>query len=109
MSEEFAVLVYKDKGPHQRAGGTYDYTLVGSPEELAVALAAGWFETLPEAIAPKDVAVASHVASNTPEADDTAPPTRDELKAKAAELGLVFPANASDKKLADLIKATLEA
>ena len=107
MSEEFAVLVYKDKGPHQRAGGTYDYTLVGSPEELAVALAAGWFETLPEAIAPKDVA--SPVASNTPEADDTAPPTRDELKAKAAELGLVFPANASDKKLADLIKATLEA
>ena len=45
-------IVYKDKGPHQRPGGTFSYKSV-SEDQLEQALKDGWCKTLPEAIAPK--------------------------------------------------------
>ena len=92
---EFPRFVFRNGGPHQRPGGSYDHAPVESQEEFDAALKAGWFATLPEAI-------------NPPPADD-APPTRAELEAKAKELGIEFSPNIGDKKLAERIQAALDA
>lgn len=93
-------LVYKDKGPHQRAGGTYDYKLVTSGQELDDAFKDGWYASLPEAIDGKTTLP----EIEAPE-EDNAPPTREELEAKAIELGIKFDGRTGDKKLSDLIAA----
>lgn len=114
MNKEFPALVYKDKGPHQRAGGSYDHKLVEDEAEFDAALADGWFPTLPEAIEGKLVAQeGTQELTNTgvqgqDQAKDNEPPTRAELEAKAVELGIKFTDKTSDKKLGDLIAATLE-
>ena len=92
---EFPRFVFKNGGPHQRAGGFYDHFVVENETEYGAALEAGWFATLPEAI-------------NPPPADD-APPTRAELETKAKELGIEFSPNIGDKKLGERIQAALEA
>lgn len=115
MSKEFPALVYKDKGPHQRAGGTYDHKLVEDGAEFDAALADGWFPTLPEAIEGKLVMQeGTQVQSDTDDqgqdqAKDDEPPTRAELEAKAVELGIKFKANTTDKQLGDLIATKLGA
>lgn len=75
--------------------------LAESKGDYDQALANGWFDTVGE-------------ANEAPEAKATEPepeaqPTRSELEAKATELGLKFDGRTSDKKLADLIAAELEA
>ena len=90
---EFPRFVFRNGGPHQRAGGFYDHFVVENEAEYVAALKAGWFATLPEAI-------------NPPPADD-APPTRAELEAKANELGIEFSPNIGDKKLLERIQAAL--
>lgn len=108
MEQEFeTTIVYKDGGPHSRAGGTYDYKGVHSKEEFDAALAAGWFATLAEAVAPKAEENSAAVPSNTSDDEDNKPPTREELKQKATELGIEFAPNTSDKKLNELIAAKL--
>lgn len=97
-TEAFPTLVYKNNGPHQRAGGTYDYKAIADQEDLDEALSDGWYKTLPDAIGTKPVV-------KTPES--TAAPTLDELKIKATELKIQFPANVSHKKLAELVDAEL--
>ena len=93
---EFPTLVYKDGGPHQRPGGTYDYRSVIDEAGMAAALADGWHTSLSEAVHPVH------------EADDNAPPTREELEAKATELGIKFDGRTSDKSLAAKIQSALE-
>lgn len=51
MIKEYPALVYKDEGAHPRHGGTYDLKSIADDSELADAIEAGWYETLPEAIA----------------------------------------------------------
>lgn len=53
MSKQFPALVFKNSGPHQRAGGTYDHKSVEDEAEFDVALSDGWFPSLPEAIEGK--------------------------------------------------------
>lgn len=98
---EFPVLVFKDGGPNQRAGGSYSHQVVQDADSLAEALKSGWFATLPEAI--------EGVASGSSNSDDDAPPTRAELEAKAKELGLQYHHKTGDAKLAAMIKEALEA
>lgn len=50
-NKEFPALVYKGKGEHQCAGGTYDYKQVVNVAEFKDALACGWYESLPDAVA----------------------------------------------------------
>lgn len=50
MENEFPRLVYKDNGPHQRAGGYYDHKCVDDPNGFDDALADGWCATLPDAL-----------------------------------------------------------
>ena len=104
---EFPRFVFKDHGPHQRAGGSYDHAPVESQEEFDAALKAGWFATLPEAIETKPV-IALPPPALPPPADDE-PPTRAELEAKAKELGIEFSPNIGDKKLGERIQAALDA
>ena len=47
---EFPTLVYRDKGPHQRPGGSYSSTGASNPDHLEELLDDGWFLSLPEAI-----------------------------------------------------------
>ena len=98
---EFPTLVYKDGGPHQRPGGTFDYKRIVNDDQLAAALADGWFLTLVEATQPAAVDLAE-IASN-----DDAPPTREELETKARELGIKFDGRTSDKTLLSKIEAAL--
>lgn len=93
---EFPTLVYKDGGPHQRPGGTYDYKRITNQTGLADALASGWAESLVEAMYP------------APATDDNESPTREELEAKATELGIKFDGRTSDKSLLAKIQSALE-
>ena len=112
---EFPFLVYKDKGRHQRPGGTFDFIEVKNAEDLSEKLANGWFETLAEVIdgaKPKSFAAtlvpepAKPVSE--PVLDENAPPTRQELETKATELGIKFDGRYSDKRIASLIEEALK-
>jgi len=97
----FPTLVYKDKGSHQRHGGTYDYKAVEDAEAFDLALTSGWVATLAEIVDPL-------VASDGSGSSDNAPPTRDELEAMATKLNLKFDGRTSDKKLAAMIDEALK-
>ena len=99
---EFPTLVYKDGGPHQRPGGTFDYKRIVNKDQLAAALADGWFLTLVEATKP------AAIDPSEVSPDDDAPPTREELETKARELGIKFDGRTSDKALAAKIQSKLE-
>lgn len=103
---EFPRLVYKDKGPHQRMGGTFDYVSVGDEAQLQTRLSEGWALTMDEATAPAPVAP---VASKVPAPDDAVEPTRDEIEQKLDELGVVFDRRLGMKKLRALLDETLKA
>jgi len=94
----FPTLVYRIPGIHQREGGTYSILGVTNQDAFDAALTDGWFETLPEAI-----------ESLNPKVEQVEPPpTREELELKAMELEIKFDGRTSDRKLRDLIAATLE-
>lgn len=96
---DYPRFVYKIPGPFQMAGGTYNRELVNGEVEMAKKLEDGWYGTLSEAINPTVKA----------EVVDDAPPTREELEAKATELGIKFDGRIGDKKLTVLIAQALEA
>ncbi len=80
--------------------------LVQTQEDYDSALDMGWFGTVGEAKTvptPSEPWTEAVLADLEPEA----PPTRAELEAKAAELGLKFHPNTGDTKLAALIEAKL--
>lgn len=98
--DQFPTLVYKGKGPHSRAGGTYDYAAANDQEDFDAKLADGWFATLPEAIDAQDKPAVVKT-------DDNAPPTRKELEAKAKELSVKFNNKTTDAELNAAITAAL--
>ena len=106
----FPALVYRCPGPHWGPPGTtYEAAPAADAEALAAALSAGWFATLPEAVEaflrPSEPAIES-VHADEHEVDD-APPTRDEMERKAAELGIKVDKRWSDKTLAERIDSLL--
>lgn len=109
-------MLYKCPGPHEIHGGQYDYTIVDE-DQVEAALAEGWKLTTPEAkqdhldrlaaeAAEREKAVEDAAAKAI--ADDNKPASRAELEQMATALKLPFKSNTSDKKLADMIKATTE-
>ena len=66
-----------------------DFLSVADELELEAALSAGWFKTVPEALAQK--------------VDKEPMPTREELELKATELGIKFDGRTTDAKLGKLI------
>jgi hypothetical protein len=112
---EFPALVYKATGKHVRPNGTYDFTGVVDAEDLSKKVADGWYPSLEAAVealksktfAKIPVSEAAEPVSE-PVVDDNAPPTRQELEAKAAELGIKFDGRYSDKRIASLIEEALK-
>jgi hypothetical protein len=98
---DFPRMLYKAGGPEPIHGGHFFTLIVNDADELETALASGWAMTTPEA-----VEAAKPKAAPVP--DDYAPATREELERKANELQIKFDGRTSDKKLADLIAATIE-
>lgn len=114
---DFPTIVYRCPGPHWGPPGT-TYQSIGVADQSAFdkALADGWFATLPGAVeaflspASARVAVVSEPVVAEPVAvEDNAPPTRDEMLTKAAEIGLTVDKRWSDKTLANKIIEALEA
>lgn len=92
-------MLYKAPGPHEIHGGRFDYTIVDD-DQIEATLAAGWYLTTTEAKAAHESALQ--------EAADNDPPTRDELKRKADELGLSYPGNIPTEKLSAMVDAALK-
>jgi hypothetical protein len=92
-------MLYKAPGPHEIHGGRFDYTIVVD-DQIEATLAAGWYLTTTEAKAAHQAALQ--------DAADNAPSTRDELKRKADELRLQYPANIPTDRLAAMVDAALK-
>lgn len=97
------MLVYKSPGPHRhKSGKTYDIR-GATADELPVLLAKGWHED-------RDIALGLKAIDPQPEpesAEDTSPPTRDEMEAKATEIGLKVDGRWSDARLLSEIEKAL--
>ena len=88
-----------------------------APHLVAKRVAEGWCTSKADALAPKPAAkpAGSVAAADAPAVDDLpvavdddAPPTRAELEAKAAELGIKVDKRWSDKTLAERIDEALK-
>jgi hypothetical protein len=103
---EFPRMLYKVGGTVEIDRANFSTMIINDEDELEAAQAEGWALTPGEA---KDLDAAATAAVKTDfiaRPDDAATPlTRDEMKAKAAELGLTYPHNISNVKLAELLEA----
>jgi len=95
--------------------GSYDSLTVADEAEHTDALAGGWFEvpsdakaTFMEQLAATEAA-ARAAAEAAATADSDKQPTREELEAKATELGLKFDGRTTDRKLSEAILEKLKA
>jgi hypothetical protein len=99
---DFPTIMYRTPGPHPKPrGGTYAYKGAADQAEFDVLLGRGWFPSYEDAVVGKIVAAVSEI-------DTVSPATRDELEAKAKELGVSFNARTSDKTIAERIASALE-
>jgi len=106
----FPTIMYRVPGPHKKPrGGTYAYRGAEDKAEFDALLKKGWFPSYEEAAAGKTAKKIIEAAEAFEDAiDEVSDPTRDELEAKAKELGVSFNARTSDKKLAERIAEALE-
>lgn len=107
---EFPALVYRDGGPHQRPGGTFDYRPVNDEQQLQAALAEGWHRSVPEALAKKEAADVGNAAAGgvrvgqiVEDALGELMTSRQALEAQAEQLGIRFDGRTTDRKLAEAI------
>src|SRR5262245_51663474 len=98
-------MLYKSPGPHDIHGGKFDYVIV-EDDQIGATQAKGWCLTTTEAKRAMEITTAAENAKFADSAD-ASPPTREELEMKATELQIKFDGRTSDKKLRDLIAATL--
>jgi hypothetical protein len=114
---DFPRMLYRAPGSLEIHGGHFDTLVVDDADGMAAALAAGWSVGTPEALQAKAdrenaAAAAAELAVETAAtqalADDTRPPSREELEQMATNLGLPFSSRVSDKKLAAMVKAAAE-
>ena len=99
---DFPTIMYRTPGPHKKPRGkTYAYKGAADQAEFDVLIAKGWFPSYEDAVVGKIVAAVSEI-------DTVSPATRDELEAKAKELGVSFNARTSDKTIAERIASALE-
>ena len=99
---DFPTIVYRTPGPHPKPRGkTYAYKGAADQAEFDMLLGRGWFPSYEDAVVGKIVAAVSEI-------DTVSPATRDELEAKAKELGVSFNARTSDKTIAERIASALE-
>lgn len=123
-------MLYRCPGLHQCPGGTFSSIGANDQAEFNQRIAEGWHPTMPEAMSPpkpepvtggtslqtdgEDLGIAGllpdadsmTMPEQAPLADNT-PPTRAELEAKAAELGITIDGRWRDAKIASLIAEAL--
>lgn len=98
---EYPKMLYRAGGTEEIHGHQLATITVHDEDEERMALADGWHLTSTEAVDADKTARAGGTS------DDNGPPTRDELKAKAAELGLTYKHNISNAALAELVATAL--
>ena len=97
---QFPTIVYKIGGNHFAANGKkYSYLGAKNQAEFKKLISDGWFATMAEALEGK--------TTEAIKAEDNAPVKREELEAKAKELGIKFDGRTSDNKLGLLIQEKL--
>ena len=99
---EYPRMVYRSGGECALESGNYSIKIVADADDLEASQADGWHL---DQYAAKDAAEALTAKGD----DDTTPPTRAELEAKATELGVRFDGRISDKTLAARIADALKA
>lgn len=113
---KFPNLVYKSPGPHYCRGKKFGYRAVNDSAELQAAIAEGYYPTPELAIAKPDDFDWEQYAEESgwiepepevePPADDE-PPSREELEAKADQLGISYNGNTKDATLMKHIETAL--
>jgi hypothetical protein len=109
---EFPTILYKCPGPWLGGGYSFATRPANNPDEYDAAVSDGWHPTVPLAVEawrkPVQVEVPPQIApapANVP--DDNAPPTRAEIEAKCAELGITVHHKHSDATLLKKIEEAL--
>jgi hypothetical protein len=114
---DFPRMLYRAPGALAIHGGNFDVLVVDDADGMAAALADGWSVGTAEALQAKAdrenaaaaaAELAVEAAATQALADDTRPPSREELEQMAVNLGLPFSARVSDRKLAAMVKAAAE-
>jgi hypothetical protein len=114
---QFPALLYRCPGPNQCQGGSFSHVAAADQAEYDQRITDGWYATVPDALnPPKPAAVAVAPvegedmgltgllpAVEVAPPEDNAAPTRAELEAKAAEMGIKVDGRWSDAKIASLI------
>lgn len=104
---DFPTIMYRTPGPHKKPRGkTYAYKGAADQAEFDALLGRGWFPSYEGAVVGKIVAAVEALGDAL---DVVTPATRNELEAKAKELGVSFNARTSDKTIAERIASALEA
>ena len=106
---DFPTILYRTPGPHKKPRGkTYAFISAADQEAFDALIAKGWSASYEEAVSKLDKKPKAKAVEKAAEIDEVSAPTREELEAKAKELGVSFNARTSDITLSDRITAALE-
>lgn len=102
-----ATMLYRSPGSHELHGVMVDYVTVDA-SEVPEMLAAGWsLNPLEASYVARDIEAFKRITDTMEKLPKEWPPTREEMEAKASDLGIRFDGRTSDKKLGALISAAL--
>jgi len=107
---DYPLALFRYGGSEDVDGVPVTSCVVLNVEQLEAAQADGWHRSAPEALAAHEAKLAEDEAEATAKretAEDSKPPTRPELEAKAKELGIAFKPQTSSKQLLAAIEAKL--
>jgi hypothetical protein len=97
---QFPVFLYQCPGTWSGDGFTFGARLANDQGEFDAAVTDGWYPTVPQAVEawrkPVQVSIPPAPVSVP---DDDAPPTREEIEAKCADLGITVHHKHSDSTL----------
>lgn len=96
---EFPRSLFKSPGDQWVGGGSFAIEHVEDMAQYHAAKKAGWFDSVPEALAAWKASLAA------PAVEDDAPPTRAEMEEMARSLGIKFDGRTTDAALLRRIEA----
>ena len=107
---DFPTILYRTPGPHKKPRGkSYAFKGAADKESFDALIAKGWSASYEDAlIAAQPLKPKAKAVEKAAEIDEVSAPTREELEAKAKELGVSFNTRTSDITLADRITSALE-
>lgn len=107
---QFPVLLYKCPGEWPGDGFTFGARVANDQGEFDAAVSDGWHSTVPEAVEAWKAPQLPPTPAETPDASLPpldAPPTREEIEAKCAELGIAVHHKHNDATLLKKIEDAL--